>query len=124
MRAFRDFPIRGKLILLLLVIVGVVLLLCSTAFVVNDMEMIKSSMQKREQMIKSSMQKRVLALAEVLGANTAAALDFNDASGAQKVLASLRQDPTIVLACTYDKDGKVLRDDKIVATYKAPRVKG
>src|SRR4051812_36623541 len=107
MRAFRDLPIRHKLTLLLLVIVSVVLLLCSTAFIVNDVRMIKSSMSER-----------VLALAEVMGANSVAALNFNDPATAEEVLTSLRQDPTIVLACTYDSSGKV------VATYRAPDARG
>src|SRR5438105_10219690 len=101
MRTFRDFSIRIKLTLLLLVIVSVVLLLCSTAFVVNDVKMIKSSMKEQ-----------VSALADVVGANSAAALSFNDSSAAEEVLSSLRQESTIILACTYDKDGK------IVAIYK------
>ena len=107
MRSLRDLPIRHKLTLYLLVIVSVVLLLCSTAFVVNDVRLIRSSMRER-----------VLALAEVMGANSAAALSFNDPATAGDVLASLRQDPTIVFACTYDASGKVM------ATYKAPGATG
>src|SRR5207249_3516047 len=74
----------------------------STAFVVNDVRMIKSSMTER-----------VSALAEVMGANSAAALSFDDPSTAGEVLASLRQEPTIVSACIYDAAGQV------VATYGA-----
>src|SRR5438105_3007711 len=110
MLAFRDFPIGRKLTLLCLVIVSVVLLLCSAAFVVNDLQMIESATQKRELMTRSSMQKRLLGLAEVLGTYSAGALDFidADASGPQKVLDSLRNESTIVLACTYSKDGRVV----------------
>jgi methyl-accepting chemotaxis protein len=106
MRIFHNLSIRWKLTLLLLVIVSVVMLLSSIAFVVNDVSMIKSSMQDQ-----------VSVLADVLGANSTAALSLNP-SDAQEVLTSLRLQPDVVLACTYDKEGK------IVATYKAAAWEG
>ncbi|MBV9122500.1 MAG: response regulator [Planctomycetes bacterium] len=107
MRGFRDLPIRRKLTLLLLVVVSVVLILCFSAFVFNDVRLIRSSTQDQ-----------LSALAEVLGANSAAALSFNDSTTARDVLSSLRLEPSVVLACTYDKEGHA------VATYQAPEYKG
>lgn len=103
MRFFHDLPIRQKLTLLLIVIVSVALLLSTMATLMNDVRTTKSLMAAQYS-----------TLADVLGANSTAALNFQDSGTAEQVLASLSREPTVVFACTYDAQGKVF------ATYVMP----
>jgi diguanylate cyclase (GGDEF)-like protein len=48
---------------------------------------------------------RLATLADVVGQNSTAALNFGDPSAAVDVLAALRADPPIVAACLYDSPG-------------------
>src|SRR5207247_1975365 len=45
-------------------------------------------------------------LAEVLGANSTAALNFQDADTARELLGSLRRQPAVSFACIYDAAGR------------------
>src|SRR6185503_16942806 len=56
----------------------------------------------------------VATLAEVVGDNSSAAVDFNDARQASSILNGLRAEPHIVAACIYTKAGTVL------ASYARP----
>jgi signal transduction histidine kinase len=51
--------------------------------------------------------------AEIIAANSTAALAFQDEADAREVLSALGKDPHMVAACLYDKDGRVF------ATYPA-----
>lgn len=48
---------------------------------------------------------RLTTLADVIGQNSTAALDFNDKKGAAEVLQALASEPSVVSACLYDKTG-------------------
>lgn len=50
---------------------------------------------------------KVSLLAQVVGKNCAAAIDFNDRKNAEDTLSALRAEPGIVSACVYDRMGKV-----------------
>ena len=104
MSALRDLSIRGKLTLLLVVVVSVALVLSCAAFVVNDVRTLKASMISH-----------LSALGDVLGANSSAALAFDARSDAEQILSSLRLEQSVVYACTFDADGKVF------ATYTTPQ---
>ncbi len=95
MHVFRDLPIRHKLTLLLVAIVGVVLLLTSVAHLVNEVYTTRLLMVRQYS-----------TLANVLAANSAPALSV-DPSLTQQVLSDLRVEPAIVFACTYDAQGNV-----------------
>jgi signal transduction histidine kinase/CheY-like chemotaxis protein len=95
MRALRDVSIQTKLILILMLTVGVAVFLASTAFVVNDVRMIKASMVQH-----------VTALTAVLGAESAAALRFDDAPAGQEVLSCLDREPLIDYACIFKVAGE------------------
>src|SRR6202035_1259229 len=45
---------------------------------------------------------RLATLADVIGQNSAAALDFRDAKAAEEVLGALRREPPIISACLYN----------------------
>lgn len=102
MRSFRDVSIRTKLTLLMVVVVSLVVVLLCITFMINDVRTFKASMADEHS-----------ALADVLGANSAAALDFQDPLTGENVLSSLRLEPTVVFACTYDAEGTVF------ASYQA-----
>lgn len=105
MRSFRDFPIRAKLTILLVGIVGIALLLACGFFVANDVRQSQAAMADQ-----------ISVLADVLGANSAAALSFGDAEAARQVLSSLSLEPNVVAACIYDAE------DRVFAGYAAPGV--
>src|SRR5215831_12648493 len=95
MRWYRDLSIRTKLSLLVLLAGGVALLLSATCFVLNDVATIRSSMVKQ-----------ISVLAEVLGTDSTAALDFQDADRATELLSTLRREPSVKFACIYDAAGE------------------
>lgn len=104
MLRFRDASIRTKLIVLLTLVVSLVLLLSTTAFVILDVRMLRASLKTHLE-----------TMAEVLAEHSSAALRFDDRDDAQQVLAALRQEPTVVYARTSDADGNTFavysRDD-------------
>lgn len=53
------------------------------------------------------LQSRLSALADVVGQNSTAALNFNDPAAAVEVLEALRAEPPIVSACLYDLSGQL-----------------
>ena len=101
MRVFKDFSIKSKLNLLVLIAGGTALLLASIALVVNDANLIRSSKVQQ-----------LSALANVLGANSTAALTFDDPAAARETLSSLNLQPTVRFACLYNAKGRVF------ATYR------
>src|SRR5947207_1673469 len=96
MRSFRDVSIKTKVTVLLIGLVSLVLLLVGAGFVINDVRVMKASMTDR-----------LSVLAEVLGANSAVALNFESPADAETVLSSLRHEPAAVFARIYDANGKV-----------------
>ena len=96
MRFFNDLSINAKLNLSALVAGGAALILASTALIFNDINLIRSSKVQQ-----------LSALAEVLGANSESALNFDDASAARELLSSLELQSTIPFACIYTSKGRV-----------------
>ncbi len=66
---------------------------------------------------RSLLQNRLSTLADIVGQNATAALNFNDPPAAVEVLEALRADPPVVSACLYDLSGHLFaqynRDLKI-----------
>jgi two-component system, sensor histidine kinase len=94
--------INAKLSLLTAVAAGVALTLSCIAFFVNNVWTIRASKVQE-----------LSTLATILGANTTAAVEFNDKKTAAELMGSLHRYPAIELACLYDADGNVF------ATYPA-----
>ena len=88
--------INSKLTLLATVAAGVALALSCVAFFVNNVWMIRASKVQE-----------LSTLATILGSNTTAAVEFNDAKTATELLSSLRRQPAIEFACLYDSHGKL-----------------
>jgi signal transduction histidine kinase/DNA-binding response OmpR family regulator len=65
-------------------------------------------------------------LADTLGANTAAAITFDDAKTASEQLSALRADPSIEAACLYDASGKLFasyRRNDLRAGFEMPALR-
>ena len=101
MRSYKDFRINTKLSLLVLLASSVALLCSSFCFVLNDFIMIRSSMVRQTS-----------ALADMLAANTSAAVQFDNADEATKLLESLKQQRSVVWARIYNAE------DQPFVTYR------
>ena len=99
---FQDLPIRRKLMLVLLLTSGLVLFLTCTAFITYEVVTLHKNMAQGYE-----------TRAEILAANSAAAIAFQSPADAARVLAALKTDKHVVIACIYDVDGNVF------ATYPA-----
>jgi PAS domain S-box-containing protein len=93
---FQDIPIRRKLTLVVLLTSGLVLFLTCTAFITYEVITLHKNMAQGYE-----------TRANILAANSAAALAFEDPADAARVLAALKTDKHVMLACIYDADGNV-----------------
>ena len=98
MRAFKNLSINAKLNLLVLVSSGAAIFLASAILVLNDAKLIRESKVQQ-----------LSALAKVLGANSTAAINFDDPPAARELLSSLSLQATIQYACLYNGQGAGFR---------------
>jgi len=94
MLSIRNLSLRRKQTLIIMLTSGLALLLACAAFIVFD------ALMFRRELVESTS-----SLADVVGHNTTAALDFDDPATATQTLAALRGDPNIVLAHVHSRDG-------------------
>src|SRR5260370_16423080 len=92
---FRNLAITRKQMVIATVASSVALLLACAAFVIYDVVSFRRVMVDTR-----------AALAAVIGDSSTAALTFNDPFVAREILKSLNNQPHIVAACTYDKNGR------------------
>jgi signal transduction histidine kinase len=100
-RWFRDLSIRAKLLWIVMLTSSIALVAAGISIVAYDS--ITFTQQKRNDLATQ---------AEILGATSNAALEFNDAKAAQEYLAALKARPEIASAVMYDAEGKTF------ATYQ------
>jgi two-component system, sensor histidine kinase and response regulator len=93
----RHTSIRQKLTRIVLVASSVSVLVACTVFAVYDIATFRISMTND-----------LITLAEIVGANSSAAITFGDQEAAHEILASLTARPHIVEACILAPDGRVL----------------
>lgn len=91
----RNLSIRLNLTLLILFASGLAVLLASIGFGIYQRTNYRSSAVRE-----------LTALADTLGANSAASLAFEDRKTAQEMLGALATEPHVLVACLYDNDGK------------------
>lgn len=96
MSAFGNMSIRWKLKLIILLTSGVALLFASGTLMYRDI--VNSRKIIRDDL---------LSLARVIGTNSMGAIVFNDQQTAENNLAALQAKPYVVLACIYDRNGKL-----------------
>jgi len=94
--AFRDTPIRRKLMLSFMLISGVVVLLTCGAFVTNELLTYKDRAFQG-----------LTTLGDIIATNSTAALAFDNEGDATEVLSALKARPQIVAAALYDRSGKL-----------------
>jgi signal transduction histidine kinase/DNA-binding response OmpR family regulator len=87
--------IKDKLVVLVMVTTGVALLTASLAFSLNDFFSYRRILESE-----------LTALADVLGANSTAALAFGDHPAAEEVLQALRADSRVSEASIFDRSGE------------------
>ena len=92
----RDLPIRRKLQVIIMITAGAALLLASAAILSYDYFVFREALQSD-----------LSVLADIVGANSTAALSFGDERAANELLAGLRAKPSIESAYLYSSDGKV-----------------
>jgi len=97
MAAFRDIPIRHKLVIILMVTTTAALLTTGSVIVLTDLLLFRGYLQRD-----------LAALARIIADNSTAALSFNDPKTAEEILGALRARPHVVKACIYRLDGSVL----------------
>jgi signal transduction histidine kinase/DNA-binding response OmpR family regulator len=95
MSLLRNLSIRRKLMLIIMATSGIALLLACAAVVAHDL------LTLREQMVRD-----LSVRAELIGANSTAALLFDDQQAARETLAALKGQPHIISACIYTRDGR------------------
>ncbi len=100
---YADLSIKVKVTLLLALTAAFAAVVAGTVIIAGDIRELRTTMVNR-----------VSGLADVVGANTAAAIVFDDPAAAQEVLESLSREPIIGEACIYRPDGTVF------ASYGVP----
>jgi len=90
----RNLSIRIKLAILILTASGIAVVLASLDFAIYE-----------RQSYRASAISELTALADTLGANTAASLAFNDQKTAKAMLGALAIEPHLLAACLYDNQG-------------------
>ena len=99
MRAFRDIPIKNKLIGISLVSGSAALLLACLGFVAYEFSAYREAALNK-----------LNSVAGVVAANSSAALYFDDPSSATTTLGALRAEQSTVSACIYDADGALFAE--------------
>ncbi|MEE8428195.1 MAG: EAL domain-containing protein [Gammaproteobacteria bacterium] len=94
LRGFRDLSIRRKLILIMMLTSSASLLLASIAFLTNDTLTLRRTLTED-----------LVTLTDMIGANSTAALLFDDREAAAETLGILRKQTSIMKAEIYDLSG-------------------
>jgi PAS domain S-box-containing protein len=96
MRLPYSMSIKRKQMLIIMLTSTAALLLACAIFVVDDVINFRKGIVKN-----------VSALAEAVGNNCSATIEYNDPSTAEDTLRALRAEPSIVSACVYTRKGNV-----------------
>ncbi|MCD6050263.1 MAG: barA 6 [Verrucomicrobia bacterium] len=111
---WQKLALRRKLTLIIMMTALTALLLASTGFILYDVRNYRETIKND-----------LTGLADITGANSSAAITFNDAQAAEKdTLSLLRERPHIMAAIVYRSDGTVfaryIRED-LKNTYRPPQ---
>ena len=96
MKSLYDYKIQTKLTALAMMAVVTALSFACALFAVNDVRLIRADMVQQ-----------LSALADILGANTSAALTFDDSEAAEQLLASLEMQPYVTRAFLFTPENAV-----------------
>ena len=104
---FKDLSLQRKLTLLMLASSVFALVLASIGFAVYERASFRAATASE-----------LSALAETLGANTAASIAFSDPRTATDLLAALRAEPHVLSACLYEANGKPFAEYRRANLYE------
>jgi PAS domain S-box-containing protein len=90
----RDFPIKRKLMLVILLTSSFALLLMGSALITYELVTFRRTLAAN-----------MGVLADIVGSNSTAALAFQDRRAAQEILAALSAEAQVTAAALYDEDG-------------------
>ena len=107
MKSFRNSSVQRKLAAVILATSSLALALACAGFGLYQRASFRATMTTE-----------LSALADTLGANTAAALMFNDRKSAHDMLGALGGERHIIAACLYDNQGKIFTE------YRRPELAG
>jgi len=96
-RAFRNLPIRHKLMVIVMLTTTSALLLAGMGIIVSDSFLLREFLQRD-----------LSALAGIIADNSTASLAFDDPQSAAETLGTFRTKSHIVAACIYRADGRLL----------------
>src|SRR5437764_13025625 len=96
MRLLHNMSIQRKQMLIIMLTCTVALLLACAIFVAYDVVSFRKGIVKK-----------VSVLAEAVGNNCTATLEYNDPKTAEETLSALRAEPSVVSACIYTPKGEV-----------------
>lgn len=88
--------IKRKLMIIIMLTCSVALILACAAILIFEVADYRKVLRRNTEV-----------MADVIGANSAAALSFKDKSAAGDTLAALKAEPYVISACVYDKSGEV-----------------
>ena len=106
-RLLRDLPIRRKLSLGTLSVVGVALALTFAAVALNEGLMLRAQLGEN-----------LMTQARIVASNSAAAMLFNDPESARETLASLEASPRVRGAVLFSEDGAPFASYRIIANHR------
>ncbi|MGB8169695.1 MAG: ATP-binding protein [Chthoniobacteraceae bacterium] len=107
MNLIRNLPIRSKVVLVTMLTACAALLLAGAALLWLELSEFRANLERD-----------VATLAKVIGANSVAAISFDDRSAATEMLTALRAEPKILAACIYGPNGQRL------GTFRRPGSEG
>jgi PAS domain S-box-containing protein len=96
LRAFRDAPLKRKLMIIVMIASSAVVVVASIAMALSEVLSYRRSLFDE-----------ISTIGEIVGANTAAAVTFNDRKAAEETLSALRVHTHIVAAYVLSNDGRV-----------------
>jgi PAS domain S-box-containing protein len=95
MNFLRDGTIKRKLMAIIMLTCSVALALACIAILIYEITDYRNVLRRNTEV-----------MAEVIGANSGAALNFKDKAAANETLAALKAEPYVISACLYDKSGQ------------------
>jgi PAS domain S-box-containing protein len=95
MNFLRDGTIKRKLLAIIMLTCSVALALACTAILIYEVADYRSVLRRNTEV-----------MADVIGANSGAALSFKDKAAANDTLTALKAEPYVISACLYDKAGQ------------------
>jgi signal transduction histidine kinase/CheY-like chemotaxis protein len=96
MRFIKNASIKHKLIWIIMITTVLALLIACTTFVAYQVKQFRSSLAKE-----------MLSLADIIGTNSIAPLEFNDPTAGKETLNALKADPRILSAIIYNIKGEI-----------------